>query len=75
MNLPGGGELIVGAHEITLESYRLFLDQWARLTPELREEYSHPDQPDKQTATHIPEDWEAMWKAPPLQEANGRAGK
>lgn len=75
VNLPGGGELIVGAHEITLESYRLFLDQWARLTPELREEYSHPDQPDKQTATHIPEDWEAMWKAPPLQEANGRAGK
>ena len=63
VNLPGGGELIVGAHEITLESYRLFLDQWARLTPELREEYSHPDQPDKQTATHIPEDWEAMWKA------------
>ena len=63
VNLPGGGELIVGAHEITLESYRLFLDQWERLTPELREEYSHPDQPDKQTATHIPEDWEAMWKA------------
>ena len=37
VTLPGGGELIVGAHEITLESYRLFLDQWARLTPELRE--------------------------------------
>ena len=63
VTLPGGGELIVGAHEITLESYRLFLDQWARLTPELREEYSHPDQPDKRTASHIPQDWEAMWKA------------
>lgn len=63
VNLPGAGELIVGAHEITMESYRLFLDQWARLTPELREKYSHPDQPDKQTATHMPRDWEAMWKA------------
>ncbi len=63
VTLPGGGELIVGAHEITLESYRLFLDQWASLTPELREEYSHPDQPDKRTASHIPQDWEAMWKA------------
>jgi len=63
VNLSGGRELIVGAHEVTLESYRLFLDQWARLTPELRDEYSHPDQPDKQTATHIPRDWDAMWKA------------
>ncbi len=63
VSLPHGGELIVGAHEVTLESYRLFLDQWARLTPKLRDEYSHPDQPDKQTATHIPRDWEEMWKA------------
>lgn len=63
VNLPGMGELLAGAHEITLESYRLFLDQWARLTPELKEEYSHPDQPDKQAATHAPRDWEAMWKA------------
>ena len=30
VNLPGGGELIVGAHEITLESYHLFLDQLPR---------------------------------------------
>lgn len=63
VNLPGMGALMAGAHEITLESYRLFLNQWARLTPELKEEYSHPDQPDKQTATHIPRDWDAMWKA------------
>ena len=42
---------------ITMESYRLFLDQWSRLTPELKEKYSHPDQPDKQNATHVPSDW------------------
>lgn len=62
VNLPGMGELLAGAHEVTLESYRLFLDQWARLTPELKEEYSHPDQPDKQGATHVPRNWEVMWK-------------
>lgn len=63
VTIPGTGDLIVGAHEITMESYRLFLDQWSRLTPELKEKYSHPDQPDKQNATHVPSDWEAMWKA------------
>ena len=63
VTIPGTADLIVGAHEITMESYRLFLDQWSRLTPELKEKYSHPDQPDKQNATHVPSDWEAMWKA------------
>ena len=53
----------MGAHEITLESYRLFLDQWARLTPELREEYSHPDQPDKRSASHIPLPERGEWMA------------
>lgn len=63
VRLPGMGALMVGAHEVTLESYNLFLTQWAGLTPDLRELYSHPDQPDKQAATHMPEDWAAMWKA------------
>lgn len=56
----GTGNLMVGAHEVTIESYQFFLEQWAMLTPELKEKYSHPDQPDKQTATHAPRDWEAM---------------
>lgn len=63
VTLPDGKKLMVGAHEITLESYRLFLEQWARLTPELREKYSHPEQPDKQTSDHAPRDWEAIWNA------------
>ncbi len=63
VNLPNGTKLSVGAHEVTIEAYASFLKQWKRLNPELKERYSHPDQPDKLTATHEPEDWEAMLKA------------
>lgn len=70
LHLPETGALQVGAHEVTMESYQLFLKQWAKLPPALREEYSHPDQPDKQTNLHVPKDWDAMWKA-----ANSPNGK
>ncbi len=63
VRLYSGTQLYVGAHEVTIEAYASFLKQWKRLNPELKEMYSHPDQPDKLTATHEPEDWDAMWKA------------
>ncbi len=63
IKLPGGRVLSVGAHEVTIEAYNAFLNNWKELNPELKERYSHPDQPDKLTATHKPADWDAMWKA------------
>ncbi len=70
VKLPDGKELLVGAHEVTIEAYNAFLNNWKDLNPELKEKYSHPDQPDKLNATHKPADWDAMWKA-----ANSRNGK
>lgn len=63
LSVPNVGQIYVGAHEVTIEAYHNFLKQWEKMMPERKEKFSHPDQPDKLSATHKPKDWEAMLRA------------
>lgn len=52
----------LGTHEVTIAEYADFLDDLAKLDPEQRRLFDHPEQPQVKTS-HEPDDWSAIWPA------------
>lgn len=63
--MPPDGESIFycDAHEVTIRSYKRFLDSLGMMPEDFRlKTYAHPDQPSEKVS-YVPEDWDEIWSA------------